>query len=272
MTLKPNFRWRAREALERAKSEIASNDDIRLRYGALELREALEALVYDKALAIEEYLPPELHETWQPRKVLSALLDIDPTLQMKSSVSFGLEETPGVPPPSEKMTHLGSEQPITLSDLREHYDALGSYLHTPTISQLRINSTIDYSRLRERCIQLITTIDSILASSVFNVTLGLVATLNKCENDACNLPVRKRIPPGVSKLDAKCFGCGMEYVIEAQGNNQTLWRPQKVEVACAHSDCGQKATLMRHDIKPGAHWTCKACKRKNKLALGVVPA
>src|SRR5437867_1615135 len=46
----PNFRHLARQSLARAKTELATNDAQRLRYAALELREAMEALTYDRAL------------------------------------------------------------------------------------------------------------------------------------------------------------------------------------------------------------------------------
>lgn len=64
----PNFRQSAREAIVRAKEELATGNLHRLRYAALELRDAMEALTYDRALAFKDEIPPEEYKTWQPRK------------------------------------------------------------------------------------------------------------------------------------------------------------------------------------------------------------
>ena len=92
------YRGAASNALVRAKAELASTDAHRIRYAALELRFAMEALTYDRALAYEEEIPPSEYNTWQPRKVMSLLLEINPTADKDSSVTIGLEETFGVPP------------------------------------------------------------------------------------------------------------------------------------------------------------------------------
>ncbi|MBK9604912.1 MAG: hypothetical protein IPO58_00150 [Betaproteobacteria bacterium] len=95
----PNFRQLARESLARTKAELAANDPHRLRYAALELRDAMEALTYDRALAFQDYIPPEEYKTWQPRKLMMLLLDIDSSIGMTSTISFGLEEEYGAPAP-----------------------------------------------------------------------------------------------------------------------------------------------------------------------------
>lgn len=121
-----NFRQIAGECVARAKVELATNDPYRLRYGALELRDAMEALTYDRALAFKEYIPPDEYRTWQPRKLMLVLLDIDPSIGSTSTIAFGLQEELGKPAPRENMKVLGTDVVLTLSDLKKHYDALGS--------------------------------------------------------------------------------------------------------------------------------------------------
>ena len=84
----------ARKSLARAKTELASN---RTRYAALELRDAMEALTYDRALAWANDLPPEEYKTWQPRKLMSALLEIDPSIGMSATLAVGIETEYGKP-------------------------------------------------------------------------------------------------------------------------------------------------------------------------------
>jgi hypothetical protein len=59
-----DFRQRAREALRRAKNELSSTDPERMRYAALELRFAMEAVTYDRAL--ERQLLGRGYGRWAP--------------------------------------------------------------------------------------------------------------------------------------------------------------------------------------------------------------
>jgi hypothetical protein len=69
---------------------MAASDD-RLRYAALELRFAMEAVTYDRALAFRDEISPEEYKTWQPRKLMQILHDIDPTVGKSTShVTNGL--------------------------------------------------------------------------------------------------------------------------------------------------------------------------------------
>lgn len=56
---KHHYRSIARAARIRAKEELDSLDDNRLRYAALELRTAMEALVYERVLVYEAELPEQ---------------------------------------------------------------------------------------------------------------------------------------------------------------------------------------------------------------------
>lgn len=53
-----NYRSDARTHLTDAIEELAVGEDRRLKYAALELRMAMEAVTYDRALAYKDELPP----------------------------------------------------------------------------------------------------------------------------------------------------------------------------------------------------------------------
>jgi len=65
--MKINFRQKARESLLRAKSELNSQDIMRVYYAALELRMAIEALTYDRAQAYAAFT------VYSPRTVSTGL-------------------------------------------------------------------------------------------------------------------------------------------------------------------------------------------------------
>ena len=121
-----NYRNDARKHLERFEEEFGSGDNDRLKYAALELRMVMEALTYDRALAYKDEFPPNEYETWQPRKLMAVLLDINPVADQDSSIRFGVEEEYNGTSPA--MRSLGSEKLLNMATLKEHYDAPDSVI------------------------------------------------------------------------------------------------------------------------------------------------
>lgn len=225
---------------------------------------AMEALTYDRALAYKEEFPPSEYETWQPRKVMLVLLEIDPMADKDSFLAFGLEEQCGVLAP--KMNSLGSEKVLNTDMLRKHYDALGSYLHMQSMKHIREGRVLDFNKIRDRCSEIAAFINQVLCSPIFNITLGKFATLNCFE---CKQPIRKRITSSQSEILAKCFQCKATYVITDEGNGKVKWMPQQQEVKCANDDCHQTIIIWHHEIEVGRHWKCNQCNGVNHFALHV---
>lgn len=259
-----SYRNLARTHFNLAEKQLDAGEDQRLKYVALELRMAMEALTYDRALAYKDEFPPQEYETWQPRKVLSVLLEIDSTADKGSSISFGLETRYGEPP--EHMTHLGSEEVLGMGILKKHYDALGSYLHIQSMKQLRTQKTVDYSRMRSRCQEIVIFIGRVLASPVFNVTLGRFARID-CEQ--CSKPIRKRFQQRQNEVEAECYECCASYTIVDCGDGQFEWKPQQQEIQCAGEGCEQTIAVWRRELEVGRNWACSACGGKNTFAIGI---
>lgn len=259
-----NLRQKARESVERARAELSSDDDARVPYAALELREAMEALTYERALAYEEEIPPEHYETWQPKKVLAFLLEIDPMADKGPLIKIGVEKEFGKPP--DEMVTFGKETPLSLPDLKKHYDALGSYLHLPTWKKLGEGEGHDLAKLRNRCAAIAKKLDEVLASPVFNVTLGSFASA-PCGR--CKETIRKRVPPGVEAVEARCFGCGAGYVVSSESNGQVSWKAMQHEVGCPSDGCEEKAFIWADEMKYGTTWTCKGCGQKLAIRFAI---
>ena len=263
------FRYVARESLARAKVELGADDPHRLRYAALELRDAMEALTYDRALAFKDDVPPEEYKTWQPRKLMAVLLEIDPSIGMTSSIAFGLEEEYGKPAPRENMKLLGTDVVFTLANLKAHYDAIGSYLHMPSLEQVQSGQVPDPAKLRERCHVVIGLVEKVLNSQVWNSTLGVVAVLDQCMNEECKRPIRKRMPSGREKVDAQCFECKAEYTITSETDGRVLWMPKMTDAPCSTPQCPERMSLWPHEVRSGTHWRCRGCGTHNGIALTV---
>lgn len=259
-----NYRNHAREHLNLAKEELGIGDTEHLKYAALELRMAMEALTYDRALAYKEEFPPDEYQTWQPRKVMSVLLDIDPTADKDSSLAFGEDGEYGITPPV--MKSLGSEKVLNMCTIREHYDALGSYLHVQSMKQVRAGTPLDFCKMRSRCEEIAVFVGEVFSSPVFNITLGEFATLNCGE---CGKPIRKRLPRGQSDVRAECYDCGASYTVVDNGNGKVEWKPHQHELKCANNGCESKIIVWHHEIKIGKCWTCRDCKGRSTFVLAL---
>jgi hypothetical protein len=260
-----NFREMARQHLARAKAELASNNPDRLRYTALEVRFAMETITYDRAYAYKDEIPPQEYSTWQPRQVLDYLTQIDPNAALTSTISVGREETYGVAP--QRMTMIGTDVVLTIQDLKKHYNAIGAYLHPPTLDKINDPSAHDPARLRQRCEDCIGILERVLSSPVWNVTLGAFSEMT-CER--CGKLVRRRLNPNGKPAAAECFECGAAYTVEQTSDN-VAWRPDVIREPCPSQGCLEKATLWRDEVKPGTHWTCHGCGKSYEITLGIVP-
>jgi hypothetical protein len=247
MTNAPDFRHSARTALERARAELASNEPYRFRYAALELRDAMEALTYDRAMAYKNDIPPEEYYTWQPRKLMMVLLGVDPDIGKSSTLAIGIEDEYGKPVPPEQMLTLGTDHVLGLADLKTHYDALGSYLHMPSLSQIQAGKIADLGKLRERCEAVAHAIEKVLSSKVWNNTLGNIATLERCMNEDCGKPLHRRMPFGQEAIEARCFECNAEYTVASQNNHEVRWIPKMSEVRCASPESGKVPVVATRD-------------------------
>lgn len=260
-----NYRGKSREHLKAASEQLETGSDSNLKYAALELRMAMEAVTYDRALAFKEEFPTEEYDTWQPKKVMAVLLEIEPTADKDSTMSFGLEEEYGVP--AKQMTSLGTETVLNMGVLKKHYDALGSFLHILTIKSTKAGKTVNYIKLRKRCEEIKTYLNKVLSSPVFNSTLGVFSSIECAE---CGKKIRKRIPREENTIQVECSNCVASYRVSSSGSNQSVWESLQQEIECANPECTKKIVVWEKEIRLGNKWNCQDCKGQNTFVLGVV--
>lgn len=259
-----NYRGKSREHLKAASEQLEIGSDSALKYAALELRMAMEAVTYDRALAFKEEFPTEEYDTWQPKKVMAVLLEIDPMTDKDSTIAFGLEEEYGVP--AKQMTSLGTETVLNMGVLKKHYDALGSFLHIQTIKSTKAGKAINHGKLRKRCEKIKAYLDEVLSSPVFNSTLGVFSSIECAE---CDKKIRKRIPRGENTTHVECSNCIASYRVRSSGANESVWEPLQQEIECANAECKKKIVVWEKEIHLGAYWNCTDCKGKNTFVLGI---
>ena len=259
-----NYRHEARTALERAREHLAEPKGGRVRYAALELRFALESLVYERAGSYTEELPGSALQTWQPGKLLKILLEIDPFADKSASLSIGEEEEYGKPAP--QMHSLGRDRVLTLKEIKTYYDRLGSYLHEPTPEQVDAGKCASEGKMLDRCRELVEIIDEVLSSPVYNLNFRVTSKIQcgKCENT-----ITRRLPPDGGEVVAKCVNCLAEYEVTYGKGDKVTWTPLVQPIGCANPDCNAEFELWNSEIKVGTNWLCSTCGGRNVISLAV---
>ncbi|WP_129780368.1 hypothetical protein [Peristeroidobacter soli] len=267
MNRKVNFRHIAKARLSQAKIELESGNDERLKYAALELRMAIEGVTYDRAMAFKDEIPPSEFGTWQPKKLMRLLLDIDPDADQTVTVSFSEEIQPGVP--TKEWHTLGTDKVFNLRSIRTHYDALGSFVHLLSIKQFEAGQAHDWAKIRKRCEVIVAELEKVLASPIYNMRMKGVATLN-CMR--CHLPVRKHFPHSAQIVQAECLECGALYdVKKADAPGEVEWLANTVDFQCRADNCSTVIAIWRDHIKVGARFQCPSCLKQYIVQLVAMP-
>ena len=262
--MRPNFRHMARTALRKAKAKLSANNDDDLLYAALQLRMAMEALTYDRAVIYAEDLGPEQMKIWQPKQLLDLILEVDPRAGQAGTLSYGIEPSLGARP--ETMTTLGTDNVLSLATLKKHYAALGSYLHTPTLDQLEKEKPHDMSKLRCRCKTIVDAIEVVLSSEVWGVAIMRRGTID-CMR--CGEKLRRRISENVKSRKVYCWKCGACYTMRLTRQQRVAFDPCQKEIPCVLEGCTASSYLWENDFQIGAQWDCHACGKSQHLALSV---
>lgn len=237
-------------------------DNARLKYAALELRMAIEALTYDHATAYKDDISPEQLETWQPRRVMQYLLVIDPMADKEATFRFSKTEDKAGEP--SEMHTLGTLRVFNMESIKKHYDALGSFLHVPTLKNWE--KGVDVEKLRERCNTIVHLLEKVLASKLFSLTMD-----NKVKTEClrCQKIMVRRMPPEPQKLETKCFECGAGYVIEHNGPKAAIIKPKRQLRPCDIEGCTGKAELWDDQIQVGESWNCDECDERFEIKFYV---
>lgn len=258
-----NFRAAASDALTRAKLELNSGEQSRLRYAALELRFCIEALTYDRAQAFGSDYPPKHYDTWQPQRVLRELVELDPHAGRSSTLKIRKESLPGEP--EHPTIVLGTQEVLGKRDLKEH-QALSSYLHHPTLKQVMEGRT-SIDGLRTKCIEVIAILERVLGSKIHN---AIFASHVSFDCDHCGRSLKKRVPSDGKDGVAVCFDCDAQYdLIRGDANNSHIPRRKMVTFTCPATDCDATQQIPVEKLGDGVRLTCQGCKKPLEIGWSV---
>ena len=263
----PFYRHKARQYLEAAEAKIATGEEDDLLDAALRLRMAMEALTYERAKIYKDDLGPHGMETWQPRRLMQRMLEIDPQADASGDLHMGVEPSLGERP--EIMRFMGRDNVLNLKTLKKHYDALGSYLHVPTIAKWTASRGHDFDKLRRRCEALVKALTVVLSSPVWNVDFKLSGS-TECTN--CNATMRRRMGKDGKQRKVECWECGMTYDLKDVGDGKVMFDPRQAAIPCISKTCDTINYVVEGEWVEGFSYKCRSCDQPHRLAMGVTSA
>lgn len=263
-----DYRNKARKCLSRAEIELSTNDDNRLRYAALEIRLALESLIYQKASIYKTELPEKILKTWQPRRLLAALIEIDPYADSSPIIQFGKEAKFGVAAQESEMILMGKDRNLSLKEIKDYYDKIGSYLHVPTLYQTDQGKFADSNKIRNRCNEVVNILKEVFASKVFNSDFKQTLSL-QCKK--CNSEIVRRVPLKKDTFIINCLECVASYEIrKTKASEEYEWQSMCTEIDCQTETCSAKTVLWKNEIVLDKHWECGGCKSRYSLKFTAI--
>ncbi|CAA0113453.1 Uncharacterised protein [BD1-7 clade bacterium] len=261
MKIITEYRSIAFAALERAINLIDEDEISNLTYAALELRMALECLIYQKASFYKDELSDEEFSKWQPQKLLGVLLEIDE--HADQSVEMVIESSEG----SEyfEPIKLGPERLLSMREIKKHYHALGSYLH----AQRYPDKTDSKSRtkLKKRLSDLSKIIESAVNSPLQDVD---IPRFSKMDCKFCGELIVRRLPLNDENVLAKCKSCSAKYLIHIE-QNRIGWEVCRAQLSCANNDCQKDISIGIHEVKEKKRVICPDCDQISQIRYCVVP-
>jgi hypothetical protein len=259
MKPKIDLRWRAQQHFDRANSLLENYDASNSRHICLELRMCIEYLVYNMLLLYYDELPKRARKSWKPKDAMTHILDIAPDVEQSHTVFMGLQAAPGVEP--KTVSFVGHDRRFSAKWANEAWQALGNYLHAPSISQLENKFEEGSEKLHKRIIEIRDELSAVFASNMFNVRLDENIAF-KCD---CGHTIQRR--EDTLDRDIECISCGEIFVHELV-DGEHRFKIKQCDFPCEKCKAVTKAKAS--SIAKGNLIVCCACDSEYKIVNALV--
>ncbi|KQN04881.1 hypothetical protein ASE85_07805 [Sphingobium sp. Leaf26] len=268
-----DYRGMARHHAKRA-ADLLTVPAASVAYVAVELRMAIEAIAYGRLQDYIDDIPPRRLNEWQAPKVLETVACIDPGVAYTRRLMVEVDAAD-----DEKVwVLLGEDKALSMKSLQGNYHALGNFLHTPTIGQLRSGKIINLDKQVAKCRAILEEIDSVLAIENWSFSLAIPYDF-QCMREGCSSNIRRRMnafsmQPVASAYSnvVECFECAATYDVMKDGKNAVLINPQLTYAKCQNDGCGNRLQIWHSDVRRRDDVTCHQCGATSKIVLGMSPA
>ncbi|MFG6459827.1 hypothetical protein [Roseateles sp. BYS96W] len=256
-----------RQALERAKELLANPVEFNLRYAALELRVVMEMVTYEKLVAAQDVIPPEVLKTWQPPQAVKSLLEF----QEHADQTFTIEvAAPGQEPEdfdqlddAEKLEHfqkldfkkLGEHHALSLKWLKKNYNKIGNLLHAPSPG----SSAQEPARTAKYLAEVVSELDLVLSSTI-STFVERGGCVFSCQS--CGKPVIRNAEAMKAGALAVCStpDCDGAYRLVNPGDDEWTVEPVQAKFKCPA--CSHESIYWPRKVKVGSALKCPGCARR----------
>lgn len=250
--------------MTRARDLLAKNELAATRHACLELRLAIECLAYQQLDAYLSEVPDDAIRKWTPREVIAQMLEVDPKADRTSAIAIGREKEPGQP--SDDMKVLGEDRRFTLKWANRSHNALGNFLHVPTLHQLETGKAPDHDTMRTKAEEVSAVIEHTLDTPIYNVNFGNFYHV-EC---VCGRSFKRRegsftVDQGIVCPNVDCRT--IWDVVSEEGAGVHL-KPRQTEYVCP--GCNETRYVFSQKLKAGTIITCD-CGARAEVALSLFP-
>jgi hypothetical protein len=247
-----DLRERAREHLRLAQEHLASRDEVRLRYAALELRMCIEALAYNLLKLHRSEASLSLMGTWQPDRMLKELAETVRGATGRHDLEINVPEIGSV-----RITEYRMDGPW----VRRRYQKIGSLLHVPMLRQLETGTEPTPAKMRAQCEEIERTLALVLGSEGFDIKIDRLCGW-PCSYNGCTYVIEKDYDWFESHKETTCPECGALHVVE-RGKDYIKYKHKTGDWSC--SKCGTHNQTPAHEIKLNARVRCTCCEEEYEI-------
>jgi DNA-directed RNA polymerase subunit RPC12/RpoP len=254
------MRNKAKECVLKAKELIAAGDYDSLRYACLELRFAIEYITYSLASTYKDELSTESYKNWKANQLIQAMLAIDPGADKSHQIAIGPQSHPDVA--ASTLRNLGEDKRFSLKWANKNYNALGNFLHAPSIEHIENNIVVSKEKIKDKVQEVLLILEEALLSPVWNVNFGTFHSFT-C---ICGRKFKRRVESYKADDGIPCPSCKAIWDDLGQDDEgKTTFRMRETEYQCLA--CNKIGLIGVHQIKLGAVLVC-GCGAKNQITYG----
>jgi transcription elongation factor Elf1 len=246
-----DYRSKAHAHVRAAREMLKSDDAFASTYACLRARFAIEALAYDQLQDYLSEVSPKAKKEWTPKAVLKELLYADPDACSPVNPTISWRPDPAAPP---QVIHLGESYPLSLGWAHRMHNALGNFLHQPTIRQMETGEPESDRQhgSRKKAEEALQGLDRVLGSLGFRVHRPVKA---RCE---CGSLIVRDLDFLNAGKAVMCSNCDRlyNYRFDERRDGFEFW-PRQALFTCP--DCKTVNSMDAYEFKPGKVLECSGC-------------
>lgn len=252
--------YQINEKLVRADYFIAHGGYSDLQHACLELRLAIERIVYRKLSQLGDSLPPEIYRTWQAPKAMKLLLGFEPRADKPAKLEICLHAVDGEE--NNEWLDLGEYRMLSLKWLNRNYNKLGKFLHETSLEESNAPKKL-------RSDDLISIVSELRRVNESDMVLGF-NRISEIICDCCSTTIFVSDSQIEDCAEVSCYNdlCGAVFIAEPSDDEQFKSKRKYPGNAFSCKDCGSKVSV--DSVVKDGYIKCWSCKQRYLISWAKV--